>query len=485
MNDNQAYDTERWSELVNAAKDFFAERPWELLLDDILFGVYDSLKGQILYCTVLGGLGEVLGLAVYSGVKGLNSYYELLSDDSMELDPRLYLDSKLISFEDRDDLTNQDYQLLKRLGFSFRGRKRWPQFRSYSPGYLEELPNVHERIEMITALQGATALMQLEKQAQVSWTGSQKIPVMHFNPDKSDWRLNYQEPESSSKNRTNASPPDEITMQRLKKNARKIGIWEGCLYPMPFVVDQEDGRSYFPYMGIWADHESGSILEYKFTDPDAAPQAFLDSLLSAIETTKIIPQTILIDQEECEDILNTVRDKLGLTIRQSVGLPALEEAMQSFQEQSQGNLEGFELEDSITSRQEEDNATYSYWIQDAIALNNDLLREFRDHLMDSCLNPETIENHLEITYIFINEYLLSDPENPFWYEQGIDSLDHFFQTWLPQKFDQLSVSRLKRMIAGLKKFYTFLFQYHYLDDQEFEEIKKSIRNNKENWIKGT
>jgi len=481
MNDNQ-YDTERWSELVNAAKDFFAERFWDLWLGDNLFGVYDPLNDQILYCTILGGLDDVLGLAVYSGTKGLKSYYKLLSDDNLGLDPHLYLDSKLISFEDREDLTKQDYQLLKDLGVSFHGRKRWPQFRSFIPGYLQELPNANERIEMIKALQGATALIKLEKQAQISWTDIQKIPVIHYNPDKGDWRLNYQEPESISHNIIKASPPDEITMQRIKKNSQKIGIWEGRLHPVPYVIDPEEGRSYFPYMGIWADHESGEILRYEITNPDAAPQALLDSLLSAIETTKILPQTILIDQEECKEILLTVRDKLGLTVRESVGLPALEEAIQSFLEQSQGTQEGFEQEDPITSRQET-NATNSYLVQDEMLLNNDLLREFRDHLMDADLNPKTIENHLEISYIFINEYLLSDPENPFWYEEGIYILDNFFQNWLPQNYEKLSTSRLKRMITGLKKFYTFLFQYHYIDDQEFEEFKKSIRNNKENWIK--
>jgi hypothetical protein len=40
------------------------------------------------------------------------------------------------SFEDRDDLDDRDRQLIRNLGYKPRGRKAWPRFQSYRPGFL-------------------------------------------------------------------------------------------------------------------------------------------------------------------------------------------------------------------------------------------------------------------------------------------------------------------------------------------------------------
>ncbi len=474
----------RWRELVQATEKFFAQHPWRLL-GESLFGVYDHLNNRTLYCTILGINGEVYGLAVYPGAKGLLSYYRIFTEDAKEFDPRIYLESLLISFEDREDLTKQDLDLLKQLGFSFRGRKRWPQFRSFLPGYLDEIPDENEVITMTTALRGATVFVQLEKREELASNDSGKIPVMYYDTENSDWKLNYRTPDSTSYDPPHITIPNEITLQRLKKNYRKIGIWEGRLLPLPTLIEQEQGRSYFPYMGIWADHESGSVLGYEIADPDNASQALLDSFFSAIETSSFVPQTVLVEQEECENILHSLQAKLGFSVRRSVGLPALEEALRSFQQENSGSFAGFEQEDPVPSQGEEANYTNSDWIRDAKGVNIELLRDFREHLIDSGLSQDTVLNHMEISNIFINEFLLSDPEDPLWYDEGISRLDSFFQDWLPKNLEQVGVNRLKRMIAGLKKFYTFLYQEHYLDPEEFEELKKSIQNNREKWIQGS
>jgi len=41
----------------------------------------------------------------------------------------------MASFEDREFLQKQDFQLIKKVGLKFSGPNSWPLFRGYLPGY--------------------------------------------------------------------------------------------------------------------------------------------------------------------------------------------------------------------------------------------------------------------------------------------------------------------------------------------------------------
>ncbi|MEF8823151.1 MAG: hypothetical protein V5A74_03455 [Desulfohalobiaceae bacterium] len=128
-----------WREVVKAAEAFLAERPWEVITEETIFGVWDPESGQILYCTILGLLGEVFGLAAYPGPQGLRAHLRMRNSDYRGVEPHFYLYSHLISFENKPELSKKDHRLLKDLRRSYRGG-RWPQFRTYRPGYMEDLP---------------------------------------------------------------------------------------------------------------------------------------------------------------------------------------------------------------------------------------------------------------------------------------------------------------------------------------------------------
>lgn len=50
----------------------------------------------------------------------------------------------VIQFVNRNDLTKEDYKIIKENGFSFRGKNNWIQFRSYTHGNAPTIPNQQE-----------------------------------------------------------------------------------------------------------------------------------------------------------------------------------------------------------------------------------------------------------------------------------------------------------------------------------------------------
>ena len=134
MQDHQP-SIQEWQSLYGAAIDFWRIQPWQWVNDTDLFGVKNPEDGQIGYCCVVGALREFLGLVVYLGTEGLESYLKIQTSESPEEDVLSTGKCLTASFGDRKSLQKPDLGVIKELGLRFRGPKSWPLFRSYEPGY--------------------------------------------------------------------------------------------------------------------------------------------------------------------------------------------------------------------------------------------------------------------------------------------------------------------------------------------------------------
>src|SRR5690625_310066 len=124
-----------WPETLQLSKEFHRLKPWEIMRDDEVFGVLDPVSGEMLYCSILGNAEEMYGLAVYQGYEGYYMLSNIINGITpTQFDIHHYQNSLLLSFEDREDLEKEEYELVKAYDVPFRGRKSWPSFRSFKPG---------------------------------------------------------------------------------------------------------------------------------------------------------------------------------------------------------------------------------------------------------------------------------------------------------------------------------------------------------------
>jgi len=66
-------------------------------------------------------------------------------------------------------------------------------------------------------------------------------------------------------------------------------------------------------------------------------------------------------------------------------------------------------------------------------------------------------------------------------EDGALYADRFFRDWLPASGIWISPNKVDRMIAGLKKLYSFLDEYGYMDEEEMKAFRRMIRHNRQDW----
>lgn len=152
-----------WGRLVEAALRVKETAPWDWMLETDIFGVQDPLRGDIGFVSVMGNLGEHLGVSVYLGARALAAMLELhhLEPQVLQDYPELVIEipQLQVSFEDRNILGEWDRRLLQRLGVKVRGSQAWPFFQSFRPGYMPW------RLEADEIRVLATALEQLEEVA--------------------------------------------------------------------------------------------------------------------------------------------------------------------------------------------------------------------------------------------------------------------------------------------------------------------------------
>lgn len=152
-----------WTRLIESAGRIKQLAPWQWMDEDDVFGVAHPETGEIGFISVMGALGQHLAVAVYLGASELARFLALHQAPPGVLDehPELLLEVRHLqaSFEDREDLEDWDRQLLRRLNLKFRGRKAWPRFWSFRPGFMPW------RLEPEETALLALALEQLEQVA--------------------------------------------------------------------------------------------------------------------------------------------------------------------------------------------------------------------------------------------------------------------------------------------------------------------------------
>jgi Domain of unknown function (DUF6930) len=334
---NASPSQQEWRALYAAAAEFHTLAPWEWMYDSDMFGVQNPEDGEIGYCCVMGNLGEHFALGVYRGTEGLEGYRKIQSG---ELEPSVdsllhYQKCLMASFEDRSLLDRQDLGVIKQLGLKFRGRNVWPQFRSYLPDYHPWFVTAAEARFLIAALQqsldvarrfqDAPELLALRK-------GSYLVRVPERDGATLRWSDQWLPPVPLAREQPAAPQIDELRVQRIKRSiTARQGTWEADFFLSPSPIQEhKDERPYYAYMFLWVDRRTGMVLPPQLVAPDRCAAEFQNHFLTLIEQGRFIPQEVCVLKQEAVELLEPIAQRLGIKLRRSRRLGALEEARNSF-----------------------------------------------------------------------------------------------------------------------------------------------------------
>ena len=328
--------TADWKALYQAAIEFQEIEAWTWMYDSDVFGVQDPATGEIGYCCIMGNLGEMFALALYLGSEGLESYMRIASEpppDPSEAFEELMLQKCLMaSFANREDLSKEDRQVIKRLGLKFRGRNAWPLFRSYRPAYHPWYLTADEARFLTLALQQARDVCLRFQEDPALFEPPQDELWFVRAPEETEeglsWRDAWLEPDLLEEEELPEVSIDELRLARLKKAVQFMdAIWEMDFFLAPSAVQEKKGeRPHYPYLTMTVDHKSGFIFGTDLASPEACLAEFPWRFLMLAEGLKKLPTELWVKKEEAYDLLEPLTSRLGVELYLVDELESLEAA---------------------------------------------------------------------------------------------------------------------------------------------------------------
>ncbi len=337
---------EEWRRLYAAAVRVKEMAPWKWMMEDDVFGVRNPERDEIGFVSVMGAGGEHFAVALYQSADALYDFLSLSEAGRDGLTHGLGATRVLeipqlqASFEDRGRLRKEDRDIIKKLDLKFRGAHSWPMFRNYAPGMFPWFLTSSEARFLTTALEQLLDVAPRVHDDEDILFGEGDDDFLVRVPRAEKARLVWEDkiirvPEPEEKEATLA-PLDPQLLESLKKLPEVTNLIEIELTMLPMPVREKEERPFFPYMLLLAEVGSGMILGQDMLQPlpslDAMRAELPIKVAGHLLRLGVRPVRIDVRTATTAQSLTPLAEKLGIQIKLSPSLPALDAALKFFME---------------------------------------------------------------------------------------------------------------------------------------------------------
>lgn len=339
---------EPWTTFYTLAKEFHRLEPWTWIADDQIFAVHDSETGLTGYCGVLGQGEELFGLVVYRGEQGLRNLHQLMTEDltsgPLAEEFPYHQDAILLSYEDREELTPIEYQMIRSSGVKFRGRKAWPSIHDRKPGYATVFLQEEDVGFMTRVLQQAIEVCSRAVDDPELLMPTRMPPEQFFariserREGQIIWRDGAVSAIPTKEQYEEELAISEFELAAIRKRARKIagmGLEYDLVY-MPVSIEEEE-RPYYPIFGLGVELEQGLLIPPVVAHPLSLQADLQRGLAEFFQTMEVLPEFICIQRLRVRHLLLPLCQALGIELRLVDELKVLSEAKLEFIQHFSGN----------------------------------------------------------------------------------------------------------------------------------------------------
>lgn len=315
---------EEWKKLYDLGLRFKTMKPWEEFgnLEIIAIRFAQDETG---YFSIMGNEGDEPGAVLYRGEDGFNDFMGLIMSEQLGIDSEyMYFEQNCLemTFGSKEDVLDEQYDIIKKLGLKFRGDGNWLYFDLHKKGYVlaqfgqEEVREYTRYLEalldaieyyhrkQITVDREQLEIYEYGQDSQGNWTGK-SVPMPAYG-------YQYHEVEIS----------DELECARLKK-AAKNKIRKGQLgYVVEidaFYLDEpielpEYDRLVIPKAIVIVDHKKGIILHHCEYLPGEKQSGMLTNTLGEYIKKHGAPNKVLVANEIMEADVKFICELCGITL---------------------------------------------------------------------------------------------------------------------------------------------------------------------------
>lgn len=119
-------------------------------------------------------------------------------------------------------------------------------------------------------------------------------------------------------------------------------------------------------------------------------------------------------------------------------------------------------------------------VEEIIAENNILLKEFELWLETKKLSPKTLKKHVNNIDFFVNNYLVH--YEPIKAEDGAVEIGGFLGDYFIRKALWSTKNSIIEYISSFRKFYTFMVEVNKTSEDDLIDMKEIIKEEREDWF---
>ncbi len=299
--------------LFQLADDLKKLKPWQYFVNEEIIALQLEDVNETFFVSVMGAGGQEYGLMVYDEELGYQSLAAILEGNELPDDFQMELSALTVNFVDHLELDEQDYDLNKECGLSYRGKKNWIMLRSYEPGLVPIIP-LYTEVEILKLV--VQAIINVTRMRINGW---QYPPVGMYEFPKFDVSENgeielmqviHVEP---NKVIELAIEVNDLEKAQLKKKPKSTVEIEFDLFYLPYAVAEEGERALFPVLFVVMHSVSGEVLVHDMMPfpklPFIQQQMFWQMLLEM----PVLPSNVLV-RKEMSQILQPLAKIAGVEL---------------------------------------------------------------------------------------------------------------------------------------------------------------------------
>ncbi len=326
-----------WRILYEAAIKIKELAPWEWMEEVDVFGVQNPDTDEFGFVSIMGTLGEHYAVAVYLGPEAIYDFWDVQDAGQFGSPERIFETPQLqASFVNRKEIEKKDYETIKKLGFKFRGKYAWPQFRCIQPGFVPWFVEAGEaRFLRYTLEQTVDVALRFKEDPELLDPPDDESYLVRV-PSKKGNTISWEDrimpippPESESI----PVAMDVQLLESLKGVPKTRHNLEIDVFMFPTPIQEKSARPFFPYMLLSVDDKSGMVIGSDLLQPVPSLNTMRGlipvKVLSTFAKAGIVPKRMSVRSDLLFGLLQPVTKELDITLKLCRRLSSLEDAKQS------------------------------------------------------------------------------------------------------------------------------------------------------------
>ena len=265
---------EEWKRLYEVATRIRELQPWELLWDMDIIGIRVGNEPEnTVFYSILGRGGDCYGIVAYEGYDAFNSFLMLTMQEHLNLSVEyaMFNQNNLTCYwGNRDELSVRQREIIKELGYKYRGKNNWLYFLSYEPGYYPYNLNQDEVVRMTEHLEDLEMAYTYYKEpgTHINFDHGNMFSFV-YSADRKRWHYGEEPLPFTCYNYGNLLITDEELLEELSKVPKGTFLLEADVRPMGATVsDKKYDKPVNPAMSILTDAGTGMTISCDMNAPD-------------------------------------------------------------------------------------------------------------------------------------------------------------------------------------------------------------------------